>query len=144
MLETHLAILINSVPMLIPLYSYWRYRKIWGRGQDEYVARLRGDAQRAEERMGGEQLLVVENVVSGIPLETIYGVNYIHFSTSVRRGSVEMTPVGTPSGRQSRSGDHEHKHMWQSESVQNLATHAQAIGIQVHTEWTITEHTVRT
>lgn len=112
--------------MLIPLYSYWRYRKVWGHAQDEYVSRLRGDTAKPGEP---KQRSAVEDIVSGIPLEKIYGVDHIHFTVEVGRGSSHM----------SSREDSEDPEAWDMDSVRRLSRHAQPSGIQIETTWSITE-----
>ena len=80
-LESNLSILCNSLPMLLPLYTYWKHRRFGGDGEDEYVSRLRGDSQ------SGRHEHLVENLTNGIPLETIYGKDNVHFTTTVGRAT---------------------------------------------------------
>ncbi|KUI64460.1 hypothetical protein VM1G_00653 [Cytospora mali] len=119
-LEVHLSILCNSLPMLIPLYAYWKHRKFGGAGEDEYVSRLRGSSASRRHQF------LVEDLTNGLPLETIYGQNGIHFTATVGRGE-PRSPI------RARSEDDS----WDSESTRRLPWNAQAITIE--TKWSITE-----
>lgn len=133
-LEANISIATNSLPMLLPLYSYWRYRKVWGQGEDEYVSRLRGDTPAAGADRA-RHYTAVEDIVSGVPLEMIYGIDNIHFSVNIGRGSMQMTPSERPS---------DENDAWESESMQVLSRNSQPTGIQIETKWSITEETVKT
>lgn len=140
-LEVNLTILCNSLPMLLPLYSYWRYRKFFAAGEDEYVSRVRGD---------GEGNYLVENVANGLPLETIYGKDHIHFTATVMRGDASSSSQGVADGKHSlirkgggggraRASTPEDEEHWpgDSESTRRLSRNAGVITIE--TEWTIME-----
>lgn len=124
-LEVLLSILCNSLPMLIPLYAYWKNRKFGGDGEDEYVSRIRGSS--ASRR----HAFLVEDLTSGLPLETIYGQNHIHFTATVGRGEP----------RSQINNDCGDDDMSDSESQRRLPCNAQAITIE--TKWSITEETTR-
>lgn len=124
-LESNLSILCNSLPMLLPLYTYWKHRRFGGAGEDEYVSRLRGDSQ------SGRNEHLVENLTNGIPLETIYGKDNVHFTTTVGRGD---RPRRTNYEQSEDDGS-------DSESTRRLPRNAQAITIE--TKWSITEETVK-
>lgn len=129
-LEAHLSILCNSLPMLIPLYAYWKNRKIGGDGEDEYLSRIRGSSASASSS-SRQHAFLVEDLTSGLPLETIYGQNHIHFTATVGRG-------------EPRSLENEHcgeDDTSDSESQRRLPWNAQAITIE--TKWSITEETTR-
>lgn len=68
-LEVTLSVLCNSLPMLLPLYSYWRYRKVFARDQDEYVSRIRDGGQLSP----SPHKYIIQSVANGMPLETIVG-----------------------------------------------------------------------
>lgn len=53
--------------MLLPLYSYWRYRKVYAEDQDEYVSRIRNNGEAA----ANPHKFIIESVTNGMPLETI-------------------------------------------------------------------------
>ncbi|KAK2604951.1 hypothetical protein N8I77_007841 [Diaporthe amygdali] len=123
--EVNLSIFCNSLPMLLPLYTYWKNRRFGGDGEDEYVSRLRGDSQsRRHEHL-------VEDLTNGIPLETIYGKDNVHFTTTVGRGE---------SSRRTNEEQSEDDGS-DSESTRRLPRNAQAITIE--TKWSITEETVK-
>ncbi|ROW12370.1 hypothetical protein VMCG_00673 [Cytospora schulzeri] len=126
-LEVQLSILCNSLPMLIPLYAYWKNRRVGGDGEDEYVSRLRGSSASRQ------HAFLVEDLTSGLPLETIYGQNHIHFTATVGRGEPRE-----PMNEQCGGGDEDHS---DSESTRRLPWNAQAITIE--TKWSITEETAR-
>lgn len=175
-MEANLSIITNSTPMLLPLYTWWRYRRVWGEGADDYVSRLRGDdndhntrsashargARGAKHPEGQSQWRMVEDIVSGVPLEAIYGVDHVHFTTTVRRGGgggssrnnsgdsgIKMTATRTrtrSNGEQDRDDDRDGDvDLSDSESTWRLPRNAQATGhagIQIETKWSITEETV--
>lgn len=97
-IEANISIVVNSLPMLLPLYTWWKHRRFWGEGADDYVSRLRGvtesgrGADDNEEGItqgrpaGGRNRSAVEDLVNGVPLETIYGVDHVHFTATVVRG----------------------------------------------------------
>lgn len=124
-LEVLLSILCNSLPMLIPLYVYWKNRRIGGDGEDEYVSRLRGPSASRQ------HTFLVEDLTSGLPLETIYGQNHIHFTATVGRGEPRPTT-------NEQCGDDDNS---DSESQRRLPWNAQAITIE--TKWSITEESAR-
>ncbi|KAL2287688.1 hypothetical protein FJTKL_05058 [Diaporthe vaccinii] len=124
-LEANLSILCNSLPMLLPLYSYWKQRRFGGEGEDEYVSRLRGDSQSHRHEH------LVEDLTNGIALETIYGKDNVHFTTTVGRGD---------SSRRTNYEQSEDDGS-DSESTRRLPRNAQAITIE--TKWSITEETVK-
>ncbi|POS74049.1 integral membrane protein [Diaporthe helianthi] len=124
-LEVNLSILCNSLPMLLPLYAYWKHRRFGGGGEDEYVSRLRGDS------LSGRHEHLVENLTNGIPLETIYGKDNVHFTTTVGRGDMSRRT----NYEQSEDDGSD------SESTRRLPRNAQAITIE--TKWSITEETVK-
>lgn len=66
-LEVTLMIFCNSLPMLLPLYSYWRYRKVFAEDQDEYVSRIRNGSQTP----AAPPKSILEGVTNGLPLEMI-------------------------------------------------------------------------
>lgn len=66
-LEVTLSVLCNSLPMLLPLYSYWRYRKVYAEDQDEYVSRIRDGGQSS----ANPHKFIIQSVANGLPLETI-------------------------------------------------------------------------
>lgn len=116
-LEVNLSILCNSLPMLLPLYSFWRYRRVYGEGEDEYVSRVRGDEERGNNGGAGRggahardlKLDLLHNITNGLPLETIYGEDDIHFVATVGTGSPAPGAAaggpGTARGhRKTRSG----------------------------------------
>lgn len=123
--------------MLLPLYSYWRYRKFFGAGEDEYVSRVRGDK--------GNHSFLVQNVANGLPLETIYGKENVHFTATVMHAPPSsQDSSGEPKhsmmmGRRASSPNNEGGH-WldgDSESTRRLSRNAGVITIE--TKWTITE-----
>lgn len=122
-LEVFLSILCNSLPMLIPLYAYWKNRRVGGDGEDEYVSRIRGSSSRGHGYL-------VEDLTNGLPLETIYGKNNIHFTATVGRGDPR-----SPANEQSEDDN------WDSESTRRLPWNAQAITIE--RKWSITEETAK-
>lgn len=124
-LEANLSILCNSLPMLLPLYTYWKQRRFGGDGEDEYVSRLRGDSQSHRHEH------LVEDLTNGIALETIYGKDNVHFTTTVGRGD---------SSRRTNYEQSEDDGS-DSESTRRLPRNAQAITIE--TKWSITEETVK-
>ncbi|KAJ0136836.1 hypothetical protein CTA2_2117, partial [Colletotrichum tanaceti] len=84
-LETHLTILCNSLPMLLPLWAFWKHRRF---ETDEYVTRLGGggggdnDTGQSDRR----HKRLVADLTNGIPLETMYGEKIASFTTTVGRG----------------------------------------------------------
>lgn len=135
-LEVNLSILCNSLPMLLPLYSYWRYRKFFAEGEDEYVSRVRGGSEKRNERRH-----LVQSVANGLPLETIYGKDNVHFTATVIRGaslSQGRTEREQSVGRSASTPEDDGGH-WNedSESTRRLSRNAGAITIE--TKWTITE-----
>lgn len=161
-LEVNLSILCNSLPMLLPLYSFWRYRKVYGEGEDEYVSRVRGGS--IAEADARDKLSVLKNVTNGLPLETIYGEDDIHFVATVgvgenasaggRRGHHKSS--GRPSRSKSKSKSKPKSHAarggaggferfdddpWDAESAKRLSSDAGPAGIKIETKWTITEET---
>lgn len=138
-LEANLSILCDSLPMILPLYSYWRYRKFYGEGEDEYVSRLggtssghpsRGDSAISS-KLNGD--FILENVTNGLPLETIYGQNHVHFSATVDARS-QRSNRRLPRRISLRSVDE-----WDTESTRRLEDDAGPEGIKIETHWTITE-----
>lgn len=148
-LEVNLMILCNSMPMLLPLYSYWRYRRFFGAGEDQYVSQVAGDGQPlAHDRLHRTrtQLSLLKDVTNGIPLETIYGKEDIHFTSTVSAGpgpdhgpsrshTRPKSKRGTSRPSSERSEDN-----WDAESTRRLPRHMGPTGtIKIETEWTITE-----
>lgn len=136
-LEVSLSILCNSLPMLLPLYSYWRYRKFFAEGEDEYVSRVRD---------GGNCHNLVENVANGLPLETIYGKDHVHFTATIMRGDTSSShdPAdgkhsirGNSGGGRAGTPEDDERWIGDSESTRRLSRNAGVITIE--TEWTITE-----
>lgn len=163
-MEANLSMITNSSPMLLPLYTWWKYRRVWGEGADDYVSRLRGGAEHGDEhpspgrRAGARKRSVVENLVSGVPLETIYGVENVHFTATVVRGdkrdSIKMTTQKRRQKERRRpskttddgGGGDEEDAASGSESTRRLSRNAQMTGhagIQIETKWSITEETVK-
>lgn len=166
-LEVNLSILCNSLPMLLPLYSFWRYRRVYGAGEDEYVSRVRGGADGGDTSPGAaarDKLLVLKNVTNGLPLETIYGEDDIHFVATVgvgegasaggRRGHHKLGRAKSKSrAKRSRSksdgagggGGFERfdddEVVSDGESTRRLSRNAGPAGIKIETKWTITEET---
>lgn len=146
-LEANLSILCNSLPMLLPLYSYWRYRKFFGEGEDEYVSRLGGTSRghhlhHSNGSHGGgggggkhpNGEFVLQNVTNGLPLETIYGQDHVHFSATVDARSQKS------SRRMTRRISLRSVDEWDSESTRPLEVNAAGTeGIKIETHWTITE-----
>ncbi|KAJ4391148.1 hypothetical protein N0V93_004764 [Gnomoniopsis smithogilvyi] len=137
-LEVTLSILCNSLPMLLPLYSYWRYRKVYAADQDEYVSRIRNDGQAAD----NPHKFIIEGVANGLPLETIYGKANVHHTTVIGTGvnrshlkskpSISKSIAGSIRGRGTHDpfeGDSA------TESTRRLP------GITIETKWTVTEET---
>ncbi|KAI8258562.1 hypothetical protein K4K56_007023 [Colletotrichum sp. SAR 10_98] len=120
-LETHLTILCNSLPMLLPLWAFWKHRRF---ETDEYVSRLGGSTQ------SGKHDHLVEDLTNGIPLETMYGSNITHFTTTVGTG-----------GMRRGSGNDGDSDVSETESTQRLPRNAQAITIE--TKWSIKEETTK-
>ncbi|OHE96854.1 integral membrane protein [Colletotrichum orchidophilum] len=121
-LETNLTILCNSLPMLLPLWAFWKHRRF---ETDEYVSRLGGNSQSCKHEH------LVEDLTNGIPLETIYGKNEVHFTTTVTgRGELRRRSNGTDEDDVS-----------ETESMQRLPRNAQAITIE--TKWSIVEETTK-
>ncbi|KAK7742033.1 hypothetical protein SLS53_004619 [Cytospora paraplurivora] len=119
-LEVNLSIICNSLPMLIPLYATWKHRRCGGDGEDEYVSRIRGASTSRQREF------LVQDLTNGLPLETIYGKNNIHFTATVGRGE--------PRSAGNEQSDEDN---WDSESTRRLPWNAQAITIE--TKWSITE-----
>lgn len=138
-LEVNLSILCNSLPMLLPLYSYWRYRRFYDHMEDEYVSRVRGVTGRNDQ-------FLVEDVTNGLPLEIIYGKRNVHFEATIgadRRDSREYSKARFKPNLMSRSrtlrarsGDD-----GDTESTRRLSRNAGATGIKIETYWTVTEET---
>ncbi|KAK2772139.1 integral membrane protein [Colletotrichum kahawae] len=120
-LETHLTILCNSLPMLLPLWAFWKHRRF---ETDEYVSRIGGSSQ------SGKHDHLVEDLTNGIPLETMYGSNITHFTTTVGTG-----------GMRRGSGNDGDSDVSETESTQRLPRNAQAITIE--TKWSIKEETTK-
>lgn len=125
--------------MLLPLYSYWRYRRFYDDGEDEYVSRVRGNT-------GNNDKFLVEDVTKGLPLETIYGKHNVHFVATIGadHGHIRehskskfksnfMSRSRTFSERSNDDGD--------TESTRRLSRNAGATGIKIETQWTVTEET---
>lgn len=162
-LEVNLSILCNSLPMLLPLYSFWRYRRVYGAGEDEYVSRVRGGADGGDASPGAaarDKLLVLKNVTNGLPLETIYGEDDIHFVATVegasaggRRGHHKLGRAKSKSrAKRSRSKSEgaggggferfdDDEGVSDGESTRRLSRNAGPAGIKIETKWTITEET---
>lgn len=129
-LEVSLSILCNSLPTLLPLYSYWRYRRFYGEGEDEYVARM-----NESDGTGGivRHKFLVASVANGLPLETIYGKDNIHFTASVGAGEQhQLQPCSRERTRALTPDDG-----WETESTRRLSRNAGVITIE--TKWSITE-----
>ncbi|KAI3557174.1 integral membrane protein [Colletotrichum abscissum] len=121
-LETNLTILCNSLPMLLPLWAFWKHRRF---ETDEYVSRLGGNSQSCKHEH------LVEDLTNGIPLETMYGKNDVHFTTTViGRGELRRRSNGT-----------DEDDISETESTQRLPRNAQAITIE--TKWSIVEETTK-
>lgn len=154
-LEVNLSILCNSMPMLLPLYSYWRYRRFFGAGEDEYVSRIGGDGDNVDPgeraRRARSQLSLLKDVTNGLPLETIYGKDEIHFTATVAAGPAPGH--GPPRGharRKSKVGKSRSRSRpptnWseensETESTRRLSRNMGPAGIKIETKWTITEET---
>lgn len=121
-LETHLTILCNSLPMLLPLWAFWKHRRF---ETDEYVSRLGGNSQSCKHEH------LVEDLTNGIPLETMYGKKMSHFTTTVGRGDA----------RRGSANDQDEDDVSDTESTLRLPRNAQAITIE--TKWSITEETTK-
>ncbi|KAL0943109.1 uncharacterized protein CTRU02_200995 [Colletotrichum truncatum] len=121
-LETHLTILCNSLPMLLPLWAFWRHRRF---DTDEYVSRLGGNSQSCKHEH------LVEDLTNGIPLETMYGKSVSHFTTTVGRGT----------SRRNSDNDQDSDSLSQTESTRRLPSNAQAITVE--TKWSIKEETTK-
>ncbi|TQN70370.1 hypothetical protein CSHISOI_05166 [Colletotrichum shisoi] len=121
-LETHLTILCNSLPMLLPLWAFWKHRRFEA---DEYVTRLGGDSDQSSRR----HKRLVEDLTNGIPLETMYGEKIVSFTTTVGRGESRRRP-GTDDDDGSGTG-----------STAGLPGNAE--GIRIETKWTISEETTK-
>lgn len=130
-MEVNLSILCNSLPMLLPLYSYWRYRKFFGKGQDEYVSRVRGLTEKGDVRY------LVETVANGMPLETIYGKGDVHFTATVMTSGDPSQERTQSTGRRECTPEDDDHWPGDSESTWRLSRNAGVITIE--TEWTITE-----
>ncbi|WYZ42164.1 hypothetical protein EsH8_V_001059 [Colletotrichum jinshuiense] len=123
-LETQLTILCNSLPMLLPLWAFWKHRRF---ETDEYVSRLGGNSQSCKHEH------LVSDLTNGIPLETMYGKNHVQFTTTViGRGD---------SRRGSGTNDEDEDDVSESESTRRLPRNAQAITIE--TKWSIAEETTK-
>lgn len=115
--EANLSIITNSSPMLLPLYTWWKYRRVWGEGADDYVSRLRGSNEHDDsERLAGRQgdggdrhRSAVENLVNGVPLETIYGVDHVHFTATVIRGNRDSIKMTTNPSHNNNNNDSSNK-----------------------------------
>ncbi|TDZ25580.1 hypothetical protein Cob_v001633 [Colletotrichum orbiculare MAFF 240422] len=118
--ETNLTILCNSLPMLLPLWAFWKHRRF---ETDEYVSRLGGNSQSCKHEH------LVEDLTNGIPLETMYGKNISHFTTTVGRGDAR------------RGSENDSDCVSETESTRRLPRNAQAITIE--TKWTIKEETTK-
>lgn len=144
-LEANLSILCNSLPMLLPLYSYWRYRKVYAVDEDEYISRIRDGDEQPKHRT-----FAFEDVTNGLPLESIYGQNHVHFTTAVGSGEVATGHNKGHTRTQSKSkkpgrrwkGD-EFEDISDGESTRRLGGNAGPpggpSGITIETRWTITE-----
>lgn len=154
-LETQLSILCNSLPMLLPLYSYWRYRRFFAEDEDEYVSRVRGGIEPCKHRK-----FAFEDVTNGLPLETIYGQDNIHFTAAI--GSGEAGPTACcaqprPTTKSKLKGirrsisaprsrtpglPYPFEDSSDGESTRRLGGSAGGTtGITIETKWTITEET---
>ncbi|TEA20997.1 hypothetical protein C8034_v007457 [Colletotrichum sidae] len=118
--ETNLTILCNSLPMLLPLWAFWKHRRF---ETDEYVSRLGGNSQSCKHEH------LVEDLTNGIPLETMYGKNISHFTTTVGRGDAR------------RGSENDSDCVSETESTRRLPRNAQVITIE--TKWTIKEETTK-
>ncbi|KAJ4416425.1 hypothetical protein N0V82_006767 [Gnomoniopsis sp. IMI 355080] len=137
-LEVTLSILCNSLPMLLPLYSYWRYRKVYNDDQDEYVSRIRNNGQADQQ----SPKFIIESIANGLPLETIYGKENVHFTTEIGTGdsrshlksksSISKSIAGSIRGRGTRDPFEEFPAAESSRKVP---------GITIETKWTVTEET---
>lgn len=155
-LEVNLSILCNSLPMLLPLYSFWRYRRVYGEGEDEYVSRVRGDEERnGAGAVARDKLDLLNNITNGLPLETIYGEDDIHFVATVGTGhghghgaarghhKTLSRSKSKSRGRPGRPGSGFERFDDESdtESTRNLSRDVGPTGIKIETKWTITEET---
>lgn len=145
-LEVNLSILCNSLPMLLPLYSYWRYRKVYAEDQDEYVSRIRDDNQMPSK----PRKFVFEDVANGLPLETIYGKDNVHYTTAVGTGDGTGDTRGVsrghlkakPSISKSIAGSMRGRGIHDPFSDASDAESARRVpGITIETKWTVTEET---
>lgn len=131
--------------MLLPLYSYWRYRKCYAEDEDEYISRIR-EADEPPKR----RAFAFEDVANGLPLETIYGQDHIHFTTFV--GSVGPSTAHqrtrsksrprTKSTTRSESRPLEGTTLddgSDADSTWALGGNGSPKGITIETKWTITE-----
>ncbi|CAN8097490.1 unnamed protein product [Discula destructiva] len=143
-LECNLSVLCNSLPMLLPLYSYWRYRKFFAEDEDEYVSRIReGDRQPLQRRV-----FTFEDVTNGLPLETIYGQENVHFTAAVGPGETarrtkpkSSRPMWTTKSRRKAVGD-PFEDKSDGESTRRLGCSAGSAGITIERVWTVREETM--
>lgn len=145
-LEANLSILCNSLPMLLPLYSYWRYRRVYASDEDEYISRIRDGDEPPKHRA-----FAFEDVTNGLPLETIYGQNNVHFTTAVSLGEVASTGQHTKGHNKSPSKSKKPARRWKGDefeeisdgdSMRRLDGNEGLSGITIETKWTITEETM--
>lgn len=124
--------------MLLPLYSYWRYRKIYAEDQDEYVSRIRDGSQASISRK-----FVFEDVANGLPLETIYGKDHVHYTTAVGTGRTKAHGESKKSRSKSISGSVKERGMRDPFADTSEAESSQRMpGITIETKWMITEETM--
>ncbi|GKT95354.1 integral membrane protein [Colletotrichum tofieldiae] len=119
--ETHLTILCNSLPMLLPLWAFWKHRRF---ETDDYVSKLGGNSQSCKDKH------LVEDLTNGIPLETIYGEKIASFTTTVGRGESRRRP---------RTNGEDKDNVSETGSTSRLPRNAQ--GIRIETKWSISEET---
>lgn len=151
--EANLSILCNSLPMLLPLYSYWRYRRFYGEGEDEYVSRIGGgdNSLSTDVRAAREQRRVFVNMTNGLPLEIdpLYGQDH-YFTTRVELGesTFEMRHEHHKRTRSKGTLRLGRQHSMQSaisveggpndsESTRALQSSSGSAGITIETKWTI-------
>ncbi|TIC90444.1 hypothetical protein CH35J_011826 [Colletotrichum higginsianum] len=127
-LETHLTILCNSLPMLLPLWAFWKHRRF---ETDEYVSRLGGDSGQSSRR----HKRLVEDLTNGIPLETMYGEKIASFTTTVGRGESRR--------RRRRPGTDDDGGDDGSDTGSTAGLPGNAEGIRIETKWTISEETTK-
>lgn len=72
--------------MLLPLYSYWRYRKVYAEDQDEYVSRIRDGGQSS----ANPHKFIIQSVANGLPLETIVGCLVLPFLIPIPDGRLRV------------------------------------------------------